>query len=218
MLDVSAKFGASCRDFLPKMNATVCFQDHMIEEMVESSDLIAFGGGADIGTAIYGHKVVYPGGFPGLSARDMFEVRIFQEAVKQEKPILGICRGSQLVCSLSGGALVQDIDNHCSSHGLTTWDDKEGLSITSTHHQQMYLMNMVSNEDYELLAWTECMSNKYLRDLHMAPAEPDCDPEVVYFRHTRAFAIQGHPEYMGQHDPVVQWLQEQFYSYFPELK
>jgi gamma-glutamyl-gamma-aminobutyrate hydrolase PuuD len=217
MLDVSARYGYPCRDFLPKMNTMVCFQDHMINDMVEQSDLIAFGGGADIASGIYGHKVVYPGNMELLSERDRFEVAVFQEAVRQEKAILGICRGSQLVCAMSGGALVQNINNHCGDHDLITWDDTPNLTITSTHHQQMYLMNLTPNVDYELLAWTECMSSVYDRDLRLAPAEPDCDPEVVTFLHTRAFAIQGHPEYMAQKDPVVKWLQQQFYNYFPEL-
>jgi gamma-glutamyl-gamma-aminobutyrate hydrolase PuuD len=218
MLDVSARYGYPCRDFLPRMSSMVCFQDHMIKEMVENSDLIVFGGGADIATAIYGHRVMYPGGYLGLSERDRFEVAVFDEALRQAKPILGICRGSQLVCALSGGALVQDIDHHCATHPIQTWDEQVELAITSTHHQQMYLMNLIANEDYELLAWTECLSSKYIRDEALAPLAPDCDPEVVFFRNTQAFAIQGHPEYLQQKDPVVKWLQEQLFNYFPELK
>lgn len=220
MLDVSARYGYACKEFLPRMHSMTCFHEHLLTEQVEQSDLVVFGGGADIGTSIYGHKAMYPypGANLGLSERDRFEIAVFEEARRQEKPILGICRGSQLVCALSGGALVQDIDNHCATHPIQTWDEQVGLSITSTHHQQMYLMNLIPNEDYELLAWTDCLSSKYTRDEALAPLAPDCDPEVVFFRNTQAFAIQGHPEYLQQKDPVVKWLQEQLFNYFPELK
>ena len=217
MLDVSARYGYPCRDFLPNMNTMVCFQEHMISDMVESADLIAFGGGADISPAIYGHEVMCEGNSLILSGRDRFEIMVWEEARAQEKPILGICRGAQFVCAMSGGAIVQDIDGHLGIHELLTYDDEKGLEITSTHHQQMYVMNMVPNDDFELIGWTDCMSKKYIRDLKRAPLEPDYDPEVLYFRRTRAFAIQGHPEYMDHGNATVQWLKREFYQYFPEL-
>ncbi|MGT2932630.1 gamma-glutamyl-gamma-aminobutyrate hydrolase family protein [Streptococcus catagoni] len=45
-------------------------------------------------------------------ARDIYEIHIIKEAMKQKKPILGICRGLQLMNVVLGGNLHQDIDNH----------------------------------------------------------------------------------------------------------
>lgn len=217
MLDVSARYGYPCRYFLPNMSTTICFREEQIKNYVDMADLIAFGGGQDIGTEMYGHRSVV-GGVPyEMSDRDKFELLVFEEALKQEKPILGICRGAQFLCALSGGALVQDVNNHTTSHAISTIDDTKGLGITSTHHQMMYLNNLQPDVDYHLLAWTK-LSDWYRRDERLAPIEPSLDPEVVYFIQTRSFAIQGHPEYMRQGDPVVVWLQNKFYSIFPELK
>src|SRR5699024_454425 len=41
--------------------------------------------------------------------RDKFEIELTQKAVEQDMPILGICRGLQLINVAFGGTLYQDI-------------------------------------------------------------------------------------------------------------
>ena len=41
--------------------------------------------------------------------RDLYEIELFWECVVQGKPILGICRGLQLINVALGGSLYQDI-------------------------------------------------------------------------------------------------------------
>lgn len=56
-------------------------------------------------------------------ARDYYELAIIKEAIKQNKPILGICRGLQLMNVHLGGTLLQNIPNH--------WQE---LPSDSLHH------------------------------------------------------------------------------------
>ena len=45
--------------------------------------------------------------------RDEFELRIAREALERQIPVLGICRGTQLLGVVSGGELIQDIPSQC---------------------------------------------------------------------------------------------------------
>ena len=48
--------------------------------------------------------------------RDVFELAVIKEAIKQKKPIFGVCRGLQLMNVALGGTLNQDIKGHWQSH------------------------------------------------------------------------------------------------------
>ena len=52
---------------------------------------------------------------PVYMKRDDVEVRLFRLAYQARKPIMGICRGMQLVNVLMGGSLYQDIPTECPS-------------------------------------------------------------------------------------------------------
>ncbi|MFD0844997.1 gamma-glutamyl-gamma-aminobutyrate hydrolase family protein [Streptococcus saliviloxodontae] len=48
--------------------------------------------------------------------RDIYELAIIAEAVKQKKSIFSVCRGTQLMNVALGGSLHQDIENHWQDH------------------------------------------------------------------------------------------------------
>ncbi len=87
----------------------------------ESCDGILFSGGEDLHPALYG-KPEYVEEF-GLQeiipARDEFEYQVIEKALAGEKPVLGICRGLQLINVFLGGTLVPDIPaiSHSKGHG-----------------------------------------------------------------------------------------------------
>lgn len=169
----------------------------------DEADIIMFTGGADVSPKLYGEAV---GAHTTTNeARDKKEVELFQAAVKAEKKIIGICRGAQLSCVMSGGKLVQHCHNHREAHFMTcVWQDTPfKLYITSTHHQMMYPFN-IDPADYRILAYsTEKLSAEYLDGDNNRIRVPKTfrEPEIVLFRDTNALAIQGHPEHMS--DEVV---------------
>ena len=59
-----------------------------------------------------------------LLQRDLFELALIREARKQNKPIFGVCRGTQLYNVAMGGTLHQDIENH--------WQDSTAQYTTQT--------------------------------------------------------------------------------------
>ncbi len=68
---------------------------------------LVLGGGADLDPARYGQPQA---GARGVDpARDEFEWAILQRCLRAQVPVLGICRGSQLLNVFHGGSLHQDI-------------------------------------------------------------------------------------------------------------
>jgi putative glutamine amidotransferase len=68
---------------------------------------LVVGGGDDIGAELYGGRVT-----PDIRvdpARDALEFKLVKEAVPQGLPILGICRGAQIINVALGGTLHADI-------------------------------------------------------------------------------------------------------------
>jgi gamma-glutamyl-gamma-aminobutyrate hydrolase PuuD len=68
-------------------------------------------GGMDIQASHYGETPHEKSDTPNL-ARDEFELAICREALNADMPILGICRGSQLLNVVLGGNLEQHFENH----------------------------------------------------------------------------------------------------------
>lgn len=73
---------------------------------VAGIDGIVIGGGDDISPDLYGGEIVASARLD--PARDALERRLVTEAMAQGKPVLGICRGSQMINVALGGSLDQD--------------------------------------------------------------------------------------------------------------
>jgi putative glutamine amidotransferase len=68
-------------------------------------------GGWDVDPAFYGEKKDDKVG-PIDHDLDETELRLFQQARERELPVLGICRGQQVINVALGGSLVQHLDDH----------------------------------------------------------------------------------------------------------
>jgi len=83
--------------------------ENLIEEQMVSIDGLILSGGHDISSLIYGEQPSRKLG-ETLPERDQFDLKLFDIALKKEIPVLGICRGMQLMNVALGGTLYQDLD------------------------------------------------------------------------------------------------------------
>lgn len=82
-----------------------------IREYVSECDGFVFCGGVDIDPKYYGQKRL-ANTLEICPERDEFEYMMFNELYPTGKPILGICRGEQVINVFLGGTLIQHIDGH----------------------------------------------------------------------------------------------------------
>ncbi len=71
-------------------------------------DGLVLQGGADLSPETYGEKPLNPA-WAGDRVRDRYEIELFRAFVGAGKPVIGICRGCQLINVALGGTLYQDI-------------------------------------------------------------------------------------------------------------
>ena len=81
--------------------------DDKLEEMLQQLDGIVLHGGSDVAPESYGETAI--GEWKGDKYRDLFEFKVIEHAYKNNKPILGVCRGCQMLNVYFGGTLWQDI-------------------------------------------------------------------------------------------------------------
>lgn len=174
---------------------------------MENVDALVLWGGEDISPIIYDAEPSVKAGtayLDQLGRRDLVEIPLFKKAVELGKPILGICRGAQLACALSGGKLVQDVRGHGGfDHGVQL-EDGSIIQANSLHHQMMYPY-MMDKSKYKLLGWSvNALSARYVMDdSDVRNHIEDPEPEIVFFPETKALAIQAHPEFMDPREPFV---------------
>jgi len=79
-----------------------------VHDYVRALDGLVLQGGADVSPESYGEQPARPE-WTGDRIRDLFEIELIWEFIIQNKPVLGICRGAQLINVACGGTLYQDI-------------------------------------------------------------------------------------------------------------
>jgi len=82
--------------------------DLRVSAYADLLDGLVLQGGADLAPQSYGEKPLSPE-WAGDPVRDRYEIDLFKAFVAARKPVIGICRGCQLINVALGGTLFQDI-------------------------------------------------------------------------------------------------------------
>jgi putative glutamine amidotransferase len=108
--------------------------EESLEDLLDLCDGIALGGGRDVDPRFYGqepHETLAP----TEPRRDLFELDLVGRALDRGLPILGMCRGLQILNVARGGTLVQDLSlvdewaGHPADRGWKAWSEVERASL-----------------------------------------------------------------------------------------
>ncbi len=103
-----------------------------IDAALEELDAVVLAPGRDIEPERYGQER-HPLLAPTEPRRDAFELELTRRALERGLPLLGICRGVQMLNVALGGTLAQDVsllaDAHPSDPGWARWKELETASL-----------------------------------------------------------------------------------------
>lgn len=174
---------------------------------VADCDAIVLWGGTDINPHFYKQNPHPMTWYHEGGARDRLEWQWLHEAMSNGVPIIGVCRGAQMICAGVGGTLFQHVTGHNGgNHAMETEDGR--VYQTSSAHHQMLNLTALPEDSYELIAWSKTNRSQAYEDVNGKLAMPEGfkEPEVVLFPNIRALAVQGHPEWHDMHDPFNQYV------------
>lgn len=85
------------------------------DEVLDLVDGLMLAGGADIDPGAYGAER-HPQTIETVPERDRFEIALVRAAIERDMPVLGICRGMQLINVAYGGTLLQHLPERFGHH------------------------------------------------------------------------------------------------------
>jgi putative glutamine amidotransferase len=125
--------------------------DGHLDDALDICDGILLGGGRDIDPRYYGQEPT-----EHLTAtephRDAFELELMKRAIDRALPILGACRGIQILNVALGGTLVQDVAlkpewvDHPSDRGWKAWKEVERASLEGKEEVPVHPRHPISVE------------------------------------------------------------------------
>ena len=167
-----------------------------LKQLAEQLDGFLFTGGQDVSPSIYGEEVLKTCG-ECCEARDTMEQELFELAWEMDKPILGICRGIQLINAVLGGTLYQDLPSHRPSrlehHQRPPYDEPvhsvEIVESTPLHAVLDVSVLLVNSYHHQAV-------KKLAPNLSAMAYSTDGLVEAVYAPEKRyVWALQWHPEF-----------------------
>ena len=181
-----------------------------IQEMLLCDGLL-LSGGEDVNPDFYGQTATEKCG-KIVPARDHAEMKMLEAFLSTGKPILGICRGEQLMNVFFGGTLHQDIADVATSchddyprknRGNHEVSVTRGTKLAEIMGQETFLANSLHHQAVDKVAPALILA---------ATSEDGIVEGVEHPAHPFCIGVQWHPEHMSKGHSAQQRLFDTFLS------
>ena len=181
------------------------------QNLLSLLDGLVLSGGGDLDPVVFGEEPA-----PGLGEidpeRDWWELALTRLTLAAGKPLLGICRGIQVLNVAAGGSIWQDISNCCQNplqhmqnaprwYPTHTVDMEPGSRLAQILKTKRLRVNSFHHQGLKEPA----------PDLTVAARSADGIIEAVELnRHPFTIGVQWHPEAMWEKHAPMHWLFQAF--------
>lgn len=202
-LEESIAHWVMSRDVLVFMIPTVGHQGMLhpsnirLRDYAKHLDGLLLQGGADVSPQSYAEQATSPE-WPGDRVRDMYELELLHEFIESGKPVLGVCRGCQLINVAFGGTLYQDIATEVPTAGAHVNEHYDQHRHGIHFPDGSTLANMFPGRREAIVNSIHHQAVKTLgRDLNIeAVSASDGIIEAVRYRRAPfVMGVQWHPEF-----------------------
>jgi len=170
----------------------------ILADLVDQLDGLVLQGGVDIHPSRYGAQPWQPGADAECDpVRDAYELELLSGFIGADKPVLGICRGAQLINVHFGGTLVQDIPTQWPG-ALTHYDrDRyDHLTHDVRPEPQSLLEHIYGGALRRVISIHHQCVQRLGKGLTIEAYSPDGVPEAVRHSGYRfVVGVQWHPEF-----------------------
>lgn len=178
-------------------------QDSDAAAVVAHLDALIVAGGDDVDPERYG-KETDALSTPVDTARDAFEIALITAAIARGIPVLGICRGHQLLNVVRGGSLIQDLPTAgFHEHGGTTAARNE--LVHDVHFTPGSTLASVYGEHRRVNSFHHQAVDQLGAGVTVTAMGADGVIEGIELAGGHVLGVQWHPEVHGQ-DPIFAWL------------
>lgn len=184
----------------------------LVNGLLERLDGIIFPGGPDVDPTFMGEEPIPKLGVTNRD-RDIFEIALVRTAVAKSIPILGICRGAQIIDVALGGSLYQDLESQYPGKVIKhhqTGPGGQPTHFVSVDHNSTIFKTIGDN------VFVNSRHHQAIKsvpsDLKIVATASDGVIEAIENSDASVQAVQWHPENMWQNDAKQLALFQDFIS------
>jgi putative glutamine amidotransferase len=174
-----------------------------LKDWVAGLDGLVLQGGSDVSPTTYGETALKPE-WNGDAVRDAYEIELLKSFMNAGKPVLGICRGAQLMNVGLGGTLFQDIETQIEgSLNHRNWEIYDQNFHELKFEEGSLLSKLYPGTEKAKINTVHHQGLKALGKNLIIEAKSPKDGVIEAIRYTGnnfAFAVQWHPEFQDPKD------------------
>jgi len=184
-----------------------------IKKILRKADGIIISGGEDVNPSLYGEPEEITRCGKINVYRDQLEMNMIKYALNHKVPLLGICRGNQILNVTLGGSLIVDIPQDIGSDSLHRKNG--GATMHIVYIKDGTMLKRIVRADSGLVRSNHHQAVKKLADMFRASAyAPDSVIEAIEPKDTTEYpfvlGIQWHPESMEDDNPLNYRIRQAF--------
>lgn len=171
-----------------------------VSQLIGRLDGVLLTGGTDVAPGRYGAKP-HPEVLGLEPERDGLELDLYRLALDHDVPVLGICRGLQLMNVAHGGTLHQHVPEH------SRYDVDHSGTVHSVRTEPDSILEALYGSTIEVNSLHHQTVDRLGQGLSVTAMSDDGEVEGLEFN-AQTIAVQWHPELLNERgqDPVFRWL------------
>ena len=186
------------------------------DSILKLADGIILTGGEDINPLEYNDTTNLKVCGPINYSRDTLERKLFDFALENKIPLMGVCRGMQMMNVASGGTLYGDIPTEIGTE-IIHRNNGEVMHEIVLSSEMTYYNNLIFplyKDTFLVNSWHHQGLKDVAENIHIIARSYDGLPEAAIMDtsvHPFIIAVQFHPERLGKENPIHKQMRTSFF-------